>query len=90
MVARIPPVEVQRLTLWQHQWSLRNLRLLLQPGDDLFVMPFLPESADMNGLDSRRGHEQGNAAQNAARLAMAERNTLVLPSGLEPHDTMLM
>lgn len=61
--------------------------VVLQPGDDLFVMPTLSESIDMNGLnDSRRGRQQSNALP----LAMAERNTMVLPSELEPHDTMLM
>ena len=64
--------------------------MCLQLGDDLFVMPTLPEALDMDPLDGTHCHQQGSAAKSVLPLAMADRNTMILPTGLEPHDTMLM
>ena len=53
-------------------------------------MPTLPEVLDMDPLDGMHCHQQGSAAKRVLPLAMADRNTMILPTGLEPHDTMLM
>ena len=64
--------------------------MLVQLGDDLFVMPTLPEASDMNPLENSHKGQQGCVAKTALPLTMAERNTMILPSELDPHDAMMM
>lgn len=64
--------------------------MLVQLGDDLFVMPTLPEASDMNLPENSHNGQQGHTTKTALPLTMAERNTMILPPELEPHDAIMM
>lgn len=66
----------------------------VQLGDDLFVMPTIPDrfgdgGTDFMGGERRQRHNRATAAP--LPLTMPDRNPITaLPTGLELQDTMLM